>query len=145
MPTYGAAVLSSSNPAAVNFVSGIPPTPPVPISANGTITATGNTFLNSLGNLYIPLNFKNAYVSSWNVAIEQALSNNSSLQIAYVANHGTRIDVAQNINVPSVYGESGSFDPLNIAFGKDCFCNSILYGFHYQLPVVTSATHSPLQ
>jgi hypothetical protein len=129
VPTYGAAVLSSSNSAAVNFVSGIPPTPPVPISSNGTITATGNTFLNSLGNLYIPLNFKNAYVSSWNVAIEQALPGDSSLQIAYVANHGTRIDVAQNINVPSVYGESGTFDPLNIAFGKTASVTQYFEGF----------------
>jgi Carboxypeptidase regulatory-like domain len=129
VPTYGAAVLSSSNPAAVNFVSGIPPTPPVPISANGTITATGNTFLNSLGNLYIPKNFKNASVSSWNVAIQQALPGDSSLQIAYVANHGTRIDVAQNINIPSVYGESGTFDPLNIAFGKTASVTQYFLGF----------------
>jgi Carboxypeptidase regulatory-like domain len=129
VPTYGAAVLSSSNPAAVNFVSGIPPTPPVPISPNGTITETGNTFLSSLGNLYIPLNFKNAYVSSWNVAIQQALPGDSSLQIAYVANHGTRIDVAQNINIPSVYGQSATSDPLNIAFGKTASVTQYFQGF----------------
>jgi Carboxypeptidase regulatory-like domain/TonB dependent receptor len=129
VPTYGAAVLSSTNPSAVNFVSGIPPTSAPPISANGTITATGNTFLNGLGNLYIPLNFKNAYVTSWNVAVQQALPGDSSLQIAYVANHGTRIDVSQNINIPSVYGESGSFDPLNIAFGKTASVTQFFLGF----------------
>jgi hypothetical protein len=129
VPTYGAAVLSSSNPSAVNFVSGIPPTPPVPISSNGTITETGNTFLNSLGNLYIPLNFKNAYVSSWNVAVQQALPEDMSLQIAYVANHGTRIDVAQNINIPSVYGQSATFDPLNVAFGKTASVTQYFQGF----------------
>ncbi|WP_433983514.1 TonB-dependent receptor [Tunturiibacter empetritectus] len=129
IPTYGAAVLGSTNQAPVNFVSGIPPTPPVPISANGTITATGNTFLNSLGNLYIPLNFKNAYVSSWNAAIQQALPHDSSLQIAYVANHGTRIDSSQNINVPSVYGESAAFDPLNIAFGKTASVTQFFLGY----------------
>ena len=32
--------------------------------------------------------------------VQQALPFDSSLQIAYVANHGTRIDVAQNINLP---------------------------------------------
>nr|WP_218884598.1 TonB-dependent receptor [Edaphobacter lichenicola] len=129
IPTYGAAVLGSTNPAAVNFVSGIPPTPPVPVDANGKITATGNTFLNSLGNLYIPLNFKNAYVSSWNAAIQQALPHDSSLQIAYVANHGTRIDSSQNINVPSVYGESATFDPLNIAFGKTASVTQFFLGY----------------
>ncbi|WP_254063922.1 TonB-dependent receptor [Granulicella sp. S190] len=129
VPTYGAAVLGSNNPAAVNFVSGIPPTPTIPIGSDGTITATGNTFLNSLGTLYIPLNFKNAYVSSWNAAIQQALPHDSSLQIAYVANHGTRIDVAQNINVPSVYGESGASDPLNIAFKKTASVTEYFQGF----------------
>ena len=38
-----------------------------------------------------------------------------SLQIAYVANHGTRIDVSQNINLPKVYGQSAAYDPLNKA------------------------------
>jgi len=105
------------------------PTPTIPIGANGRITATGNTFLNSLGTLYIPLNFKNAYVSSWNAAVQQALPHDSSLQIAYVANHGTRIDSAQNINVPSVYGESASFDPLNTAFGKTASVTQYFLGY----------------
>ncbi len=71
---------------------------------NGTI---------GLGNLYIPLNFKNTYVTSWNVAFQQALSKDMSLQIAYVANHGTRINIEQNINQPRIYGQSATYDPLN--------------------------------
>jgi hypothetical protein len=129
VPTYGAAVLSSTNPAPVNFVSGIPPTSAPPISSDGRITATGNTFLNSQGSLYIPLNFKNAYVSSWNVVVQQSLPHDSSLQLAYVANHGTRIDVAQNINVPGVYGESGALDPFNVAFGKTASVTQYFEGF----------------
>jgi len=128
-PTYGPAVLSSTSATAVNFAYGIPATPAAPISSNGTITATGNTFLNSLGNLYIPLNFKNAYVSSWNAAVQQAMPFDMSLQIAYVANHGTRIDVSQNINIPSVYGESASYDPLNIAFGKTASVTEFFQGY----------------
>ena len=57
-------------------------------------------------------------MSSWNAVVQQALSHESSFQIAYVANHGTRISVEQNINVPRVYGQSATFDPLNVAFGK---------------------------
>jgi len=41
-----------------------------------------------------------------------------SLQIAYVANHGTRIDIAQNINQPTIYGQSGTYDPFNVALEK---------------------------
>ena len=71
-----------------------------------------------MSNLYIPLNFKNAYVASWNFAVEQALPKNMSLQVAYVANHGTRIDIAQNINQPRIYGQSGTYDPFYVAFRK---------------------------
>jgi hypothetical protein len=71
-----------------------------------------------LANLYIPLNFKNAYVSSWNAVVQQVLPFDSSLQIAYVANHGTKIDVAQNINLPSIYGQGAAYEPFNVAYGK---------------------------
>ncbi len=126
--TYGPAVLSSSSLTPINLSTGIPTPPTAPISSTGTITATGTT-LNSLANLYIPLNFKNAYVTSWNVAVQQALPFDSSLQIAYVANHGTRIDVAQNINNPSVYGEGAAYDPFNITFGKTASVTQYFQGY----------------
>jgi hypothetical protein len=112
-PTYGAAL----NPAGgyVNFVTGIPITPTAPFASDGTITESAANGTIGLANLYIPLNFKNASVNSWNVAVEQELPFDSSLQVAYVANHGTRIDVAQNINQPKIYGQSGTYDPLNHA------------------------------
>ena len=115
-PTYGAAL----NPAGgvVNLATGVPATPTVPFTANGTLTETAANGTLGLANLYIPLNFKNAYVSSWNAAVQQALPKDMSLQIAYVANHGTRIDIAQNINQPSIYGQSAAYDPFNLAFGK---------------------------
>jgi hypothetical protein len=112
-PTYGAAL----NPAGglVNFVTGIPITPTAPFASNGTITESAANGTIGLANLYIPLDFKNASVASWNVAVEQELPFDTSLQIAYVANHGARIDVAQNINQPRIYGQSGTYDPLNHA------------------------------
>jgi Carboxypeptidase regulatory-like domain len=115
-PTYGFAL----NPAGgvVNFVTGVPATPTVAFGSNGTLTESAANGTIGLANLYIPLNFKNAYVSSWNAVVQQALPFDSSLQIAYVANHGTRIDVAQNINLPSIYGQSAAYDPLKVAFGK---------------------------
>jgi hypothetical protein len=51
------------------------------------------------------------------------------LQIAYVANHGTRIDVAQNINQPTVYGQSAAFDPFNVAFGKTAAVTEYFLGY----------------
>jgi hypothetical protein len=115
-PTDGPAL----NPAGgvVNFVTGIPTTPTAAFSSAGTLTESAANGTIGLANLYIPLNFKNAYVSSWNVAIQQALPASMTLQLAYVANHGTDIDIAQNINQPTVFGQSGTSDPFYVAFGK---------------------------
>jgi hypothetical protein len=126
-PTYGPAL----NPAGgvVNFTTGIPATPTVAFSSQGTLTETAANGTIGLGALYIPLNFRNAYVSSWNAVVQQALAGNMSLQIAYVANHGTRIDVAQNINSPTIYGQNASYDPFNVAFGKTAQVVEYFLGF----------------
>ena len=109
--------INAATGAVVNFVTGVPVTPTVTFPSNGALVETSATF--GLSNLLIPLNFKNAVVDSWNVAVEQALPKNMSLQVAYVANHGTRIDLAQNINQPTIYGQEGStYYPFNVAFGK---------------------------
>jgi len=112
-PSYGPAL----NPAGgvVNFVTGIPATPTAPFSSTGTLTESAANGTIGLANLYIPLNFKNAYVSSWNFAVQQVLPFDTTLQTAYVANHGTKVDVAQNINQPTIYGQSNKYDPFNYA------------------------------
>jgi hypothetical protein len=102
----------------INFITGVPATPTVTFPSNGVLVESAANGTIGLSNLLIPLNFKNAYVTSWNAAVEQALPNNMSFQIAYVANHGTRIDLAQNINAPSIYGQGNSYEPFDIAFGK---------------------------
>ena len=126
-PTYGPAL----NPVGgvINFTTGIPATPTVTFPSNGVLVESAANGTIGLSNLLIPLNFKNAYVSSWNAAIEQALPKDMSLQVAYVANHGTRIDLAQNINQPSIYGQSGSYDPLDVAFGKTASVTQYFMGF----------------
>ncbi|WP_263378303.1 TonB-dependent receptor [Granulicella paludicola] len=132
-PTYGPAL----NPAGgvVNFVTGIPATPTATFGSNGTLFEAAGSQLLALSNLYVPLNFKNPTVHSWNVVVQQALPHDNSLQLAYVANHGTRISIEQNINIPSVYGESGTYDPLNHAadgvtttFGKTAGVTQYFYG-----------------
>ncbi len=110
-PTYGSAL----NPAGglVNFTTGVPATPTVTFPGNGQLVESAANGTLGLANLYIPLNFRNAYVSSWNAVVQQVMPFDSTLQIAYVANHGTRIDRAQNINQPTVYGQGAAFDPFN--------------------------------
>jgi hypothetical protein len=125
-PTYGAALNPSGG--LVNFVTGIPATPTAAFTSNGTLTETAANGTIGLAALYIPLNFKNPAVHSWNMVVQQALPHDNSLQLAYVANHGTRISIEQNINVPSIYGQSGTYDPLNVAFGKTAAVTQFMYG-----------------
>jgi hypothetical protein len=127
-PTYGPA-LNPNGGTPVNFVSGVPATPTIAFGSNGILTPTAANGLLGLANLYIPLNFKNAYVTSWNAVVQQALPGDMSLQIAYVANHGTRIDVAQNINLPSIYGQGAAYEPLNIAFNKTAPVTQYFLGY----------------
>ncbi|HEV2576932.1 MAG TPA: TonB-dependent receptor [Acidobacteriaceae bacterium] len=124
--TYGQAL----NPigGVVNFVTGVPATPTAAFGSNGTLTETAANGTIGLANLYIPLNFKNPYVSSWNAVVQQALAHDSSLQLAYVANHGTRISIEQNINLPSIYGQGNSYEPLAIAFGKTAAVTQFMVG-----------------
>ena len=133
-PTYGSAL----NPAGgvVNLSTGIPATPTAAFDNTGTLVESAANGTLGLANLYIPLNFKNAYVSSWNVVVQQALPGDSTLQVAYVANHGTRIDVAQNINLPSIYGQGAAYDPFNHAadgvtntFGKTAAVTQYFLGY----------------
>jgi len=136
--TNGATYGSALNPVGgvVNFTTGIPATPTIAFNSDGTLTESAANGTIGLNNLYIPLNFKNAYVSSWNVALQQALPNDMSFQIAYVANHGTRIDSSQNINLPRIYGQGAAYDPLNHAadgvtttFGKTAQVNQFFLGY----------------
>jgi hypothetical protein len=78
---------------------------------------------------YIPLNFKNPYTTSWNVAIQQALKGDMSLQVAYVANHGTDVAGNQNINLPSTYGGGSNSDPEFATFGRTAATNQYFLGF----------------
>ena len=105
------------NPAGgvINLATGIPATPTIAFGSDGTLTESAANNTIGLGNLYIPLDYKNGYVTSWNVAIQRALPKDMSLQIGYVANHGTDNDSEQNINLPRIYGQGAQYDPLNHA------------------------------
>jgi hypothetical protein len=110
------------------FQAGFPAPVPVVIPSNGIIPAN-TPLLKSQVYTYIPLNFKNAYAESWNVAVQQAFRGNLSLQLAYVANHGVDISGAPNINVPSTYGGGAASDPGNVAFGRTAATNAFFLPF----------------
>jgi hypothetical protein len=99
------------NVTVATFQAGFPPPVAVPIPSNGIIPVT--QALKTQSFFVIPKNFKNAYAESWNVAVQQALPYNMSMQLAYVANHGVDLNLSQNVNNPSTYGGGQASLPEN--------------------------------
>jgi hypothetical protein len=110
------------------FQAGFPAPVPVPIPSNGIIPANTKDLL-AQNYFVVPLNYQNPYVMSWNVAIQQALPQNMSLQVAYVANHGVNMGANVDINNPSTYGGGQASKPLARAFGRTASTNLIFQGF----------------
>jgi hypothetical protein len=110
------------------FQAGFPAPVAVPVPSNGIIPVT--QALKTQSFFVIPQNFKNAYAESWNVAIQQALPSNMSMQVAYVANHGVDLNVSQNTNNPSIYGGGAASQPENVAgYGRTAATNVYFLGY----------------
>ena len=130
--SYQPAVLTTSTstcsaPTNFTFKCGFPAPVAVTIPSNGIITASGSLLAQS--EFYIPLNYHNPYVDSWNVAIQQALPMQFNAQLSYVGNHGTRMGVGQNINLAPALNLGSAGYPLNIAFGKTASVTEDFLGF----------------
>jgi hypothetical protein len=109
--SFTPAVLSDGVTVA-SFQAGFPAPIPVTIPDNGIIAANTPALI-SQAYTYIPKNFRNSYAEAWNLALQQGFGPNYSLQIAYVGNHGTRMNLSQNINLPSVFGGGNASLPEN--------------------------------
>src|ERR1035438_4804915 len=108
---YTPAVLSDGVTVA-SFQAGFPAPVPVAIPSNGIIPASTPALISQVYT-YIPSTFRNSYAEAWNLAVQQALGANFSLQIAYVGNHGSRMNLSQNINLPNYYGGGNASLPEN--------------------------------
>ena len=129
--TGGAALLGDGSVA--TFQKGFPAPVPIAIPTNGIIqidktTPTGIQLTNQAYTI-VPKNWVNPYVMSWNVAVQQSLPFDMTLQLAYVANHGVHQPVAQNINLPNFLGGDVASEPLNIAFGRTAAATAQFLGF----------------
>jgi hypothetical protein len=124
--SYTPALLANGSP--FTFEGGFPAPVPVPIPSNGIITANTPQLL-AQAEFYIPLNYHNPYVDSWNVAIQQDLPMQFNAQLSYVGNHGTRMGVGQNINLASALNQGSAGYPLDIAFGKSASVTEDFLGY----------------
>jgi len=94
------------------IVTGLNSNPPfaVPIAV-GTAQS-----LTTLGTFYDPNNatnispavvnpdFKNTYVQSWNLNIQQQVARNTGIMIGYFGSKGTHLEIDRNINQPAILG-----------------------------------------
>lgn len=131
--TFTPAVLSDGVTVA-SFQAGFPAPVPVAIPDNGIIAANTPALI-SQAYTYVPKNFRNSYAEAWNLALQQAFGSNFSFQMAYVGNHGTRMNLSQNINLPSVYGGGNASLPENStaftggATGRTAATNEYFLGY----------------
>ncbi len=111
--TYGPAILNTGQIA--TFQNGFPPAVLPTIPSNGIIpnAPTNQSYF------VVPLNYKNPYVESWNIAVERALPLGLTLDVAYVANHGVDASQVQyNLNAGLIPGAGNAGLPEFAAFGR---------------------------
>ncbi|HEY2017478.1 MAG TPA: carboxypeptidase regulatory-like domain-containing protein [Bryobacteraceae bacterium] len=111
------------------FQAGFPAPVPIAIPSNGIIDVTSSSFLLKQSYVEIPKTYHNPYVESWNVALQQALPGQFSMQLSYVANHGVRIGSSQNVNLAPALGLGTAGYPENIAFKRTAATNDYFVGY----------------
>jgi hypothetical protein len=124
----GFAVALLPNGAQASFQQGFPAPVPVPVPSNGILPAGGA--LLSQAEFTINKDFKNPYVETWNVAVQQALPGHWTLDVAYVGIHGVDTAAQWGLNNPTnVLGGGSASQPLNILYGKTASDTEFWDGF----------------
>ncbi|AFL90412.1 hypothetical protein Terro_4207 [Terriglobus roseus DSM 18391] len=114
----------------VTFQSGFPAPVPVVVPPSGVYQIdASNSLLNNQTYIYIPQDYHNPYVYSYNLSVQQALPGNFSLSLAYVGNHGVRIGAANNINLPDRLNCGTACQPLQIKFNHSAAVTQQFIGF----------------
>ncbi|HYL46831.1 MAG TPA: TonB-dependent receptor, partial [Candidatus Limnocylindrales bacterium] len=89
----------------MNYGDGSAPIFPVATAALNCDPTQGGTPCDILG---VARNLRTPYVISWNVNVQQALTNTTSVQVGYVGNHGVKLYSVRDINQVNVANDDGS-------------------------------------
>jgi Carboxypeptidase regulatory-like domain len=104
--------------------NGFPPAPVAVIPANGIITdapkASSWTVVNP--------NYKDPYVMSYNVALQQDFGRGWVADIAYVGNQGRHVPAYYNINAGVVAGAGSKGQPEHATFGRTARTDIMAWG-----------------
>jgi hypothetical protein len=93
------------------------------IPSNGIIPNTGSV------PSIIPLDYREGYIESWNIAFQRQLPKNFSIEAAYVANHTVRAPVTYNVNAGLTFNTGANGRPLFANFGLNADANLRYVGF----------------
>ena len=107
------------------FQNGFPPPFDVPIPSDGIIRNPDPT----QSYTYIPVDYKNAYVIQWNVAVQQALPGHLNLDVAYVGSHGVDTGASVNLNPGLIFGAGNLGQPYFVKFGRSVGESQFYQGF----------------
>ena len=71
-------------------------------------------------------NLRTPYISTWTLTIQRAITNDLSLEVAYVGNHGTKLLGFQNINQPPLGASYPGFGSADPTVNEVLACSTIL-------------------
>jgi hypothetical protein len=118
--------------AAGRMADGLPAPLPFTIPQDGIIRNAPNQNYE-----VIPLDYREGYIQSYNLAVQRALPKNFTLDVAYVGNKGTGVGQQFNANAGMVLGAGRDGRPLWARFRRDTDTNLSFIG--------TSTNYNSLQ
>jgi hypothetical protein len=105
------------------MANGLPAPLPFNVPADGIIRNAPNQNYD-----VIPLDYREGYIQSWNLAVQRALPGKFTLDVAYVGNKGTRIPTVFNANPGLTLGAGRDGRPLWAPFRRDADTNFSFIG-----------------
>ncbi len=121
--SFGPAVLPSGQVA--TFESGFPDIIEPAVPSDGIITNPAKP----VNYFVVNPNYKNTYVESWNLAVQQSLPWRFTLDVAYVGNHGVDSVVNYNLNAGTILGAGNAGLPEFPTFGRTANTNLLFAGY----------------
>ena len=118
--------------AAGRMADGMPAPLPFTIPQDGIIRNAPNQNYE-----LIPLDYREGYIQSYNIAVQRSLPKNFTLDVAYVGNKGTRVAQQFNANAGMILGAGRDGRPLWSRFRRDTDTNISFIG--------TSTNYNSLQ
>lgn len=109
--------------AAGRMADGLPAPLPFTIPQDGIIRNAPNQNYE-----VIPLDYREGYIQSYNIAVQRSLPANFALDVAYVGNKGTRMSQQFNANAGMVLGAGREGQPLWSRFRRDAATNISFVG-----------------